>query len=478
MRAFAVVAFLISTLSAQIAAAQIKSFPYEAKVAVDEVFVRSGAGDSYYPTQKLPRETVVTVHRNDPGGWYMIDPPQGSFSWVPERYVKRLNDAEGEVAEESVIAFVGSEFGDEASVFQRRLKTGDKIAIMGQRQIVTSNGPQSMLQIAPPARERRWIPGSALVPIDAEHRAQMNTDPYAVPGNASRPEGVQVFPSIAGIVPTTVGVTDAPLVAPSAALSAAQQKHSERQQLADIDRRFGEMLRNDSSTWNLDAIESEYRMLQERVTLKSLSGTIDMRYPAIERYRRRLAKMLELRQLTSQTEQRDAALVARNSNTLATPLVPALTAAAGPESVVIAGQATQLTQAFEQYVQGDQNPSSDLAMERAPVATKDAASDSGLSGTVADNASAASPSVIRPGSPQNRFIGAGILQRAADPAHGSGYVLMSPAGKILADLKTTGSVSLDSYVGQQVGVQGTRFSEKEKRDVIEVSALEPVQLRQ
>ena len=55
---------------------------------------------------------------------------------------------------------------------------------------------------------------------------------------------------------------------------------------------------------------------------------------------------------------------------------------------------------------------------------------------------------------------------------------MSPAGKILADLKTTGSVSLDSYVGQQVGVQGTRFSEKEKRDVIEVSALEPVQLRQ
>ena len=160
MRALAIVTFLISVLSSQFAAAQIKSFPYDAKVVVDEVFVRSGAGDSYYPTQKLPRETVVTVHRHDPGGWYMIDPPQGSFSWIPERYVKRLNDTEGEVAEESVIAFVGSEFGDEASVFQRRLKTGEKISIMGQRQIVTSSGPQSMLQIAPPTRERRWIPGT------------------------------------------------------------------------------------------------------------------------------------------------------------------------------------------------------------------------------------------------------------------------------------------------------------------------------
>ena len=135
-------------------------------------------------------------------------------------------------------------------------------------------------------------------------------------------------------------------------------------------------------------------------------------------------------------------------------------------------------QAFEQYVQSNQNGSPEIAMEDTPVESQDAVSESVLSPGLADNASASSQSVIKPGSPQNRFIGAGILQRAADPAQGSGYVLMSPAGKVLADLKASGSVSLDSYVGQQVGVQGTRFSEQEKRDVIEVSALEPVQLRQ
>lgn len=475
MRAFAVVAFLFTTLTAQFAAAQIKSFPYDAKVAVDEVFIRSGAGDAYYPTQKLARETVVTVHRHDPGGWYMIDPPKGSFSWIPERFVKRLNDNEGEVAEESVIAFVGSEFGDEASVFQRRLKTGEKLVILGQRQIVTSSGPQSMLQIQPPVRERRWIPGSALIPVDAEHRAQMNADPYAVPGNAARPDGVQVFPSIAGIAPTTDGVSDVPIVAPSAALSAAQQKQSERQQLADIDRRFSEMLRLDSSTWNLDAIETEYRMLQQAATQKSLSGTIDMRYPAIERYRRRLAKLNELRQLTSQTEQRDASLVARSPYGFAAPLAPALASSAGPESMAAAGQPTQLAQAFDEFVQSSQIGSSNIAMNNDDSTPPETVASGEFDGGAA--ADVPSQNVIKPGSPQNRFIGAGIVQRVDDASPGSGYVLMSPTGKVLAELKTTGSVSLDSYIGQQVGVQGTRYSEQEKRDVIEVSALEQVQLR-
>ena len=475
MRAFAVVAFMISSLSAQFADAQIRTFPYEAKVVADEVFVRSGAGDSYYPTQKLPRETVVTVHRHDPGGWYMIDPPKGSFSWIPERYVKRISDTEGEVSEESVIAFVGSEFGDEASVFQRRLKTGEKITIFGQRQIITGNGPLAMLQIEPPTRERRWIPGSALVPTDPEKRTQTNTDPYAVPANAVRPDGVQVFPSNAGISPSTPGVTDIPVVAPSAALSAAQQKYSERQQLADIDCRFTEMLRQDSTTWNLDAIETEYRLLQQSATQKSLSGTIDMRYPAIERYRRRLARLTELRQLTSETEQRDAGLVARIPDAFRNSLSPAMVAASGPESVVAPAQPTQLAEAFEQYVQSTGSQSSNVALQDNSGVISD--SPAGLSTTPSGNGNVG-PNLITPGSPQNRFIGAGIVQRAPDASQGGGYILTSPSGKLLAELKPTVGVSLDAWVGQQVGVQGTRFSEKEKNDVIEVSTLERVQLRQ
>ena len=82
---------------------------------------------------------------------------------------------------------------------------------------------------------------------------------------------------------------------------------------------------------------------------------------------------------------------------------------------------------------------------------------------------------IAPGSPQNRFIGAGIVQRSVDQA--SGFVLMTPTGKVLADLKASGNVRLEEFVGQQVGVQGSRWTEKEKRDIIEVSGLEAVRIR-
>jgi hypothetical protein len=282
-----------------------------------------------------------------------------------------------------------------------------------------------------------------------------------------------VFPSIAGIAPVTAGVTDVPVVAPSAALSAAQQKHSERLQLTEIDRRFSEMLRQDSTTWNLDAIEAEYHMLQESVTQKSLSGTIDMRYPAIERYRRRLTKLNELRQLTSQTEQRDAALVAKSPHASSTRLAAAPNWSPGPESMAGVGQPTQLAEAFEEFVQNSRNGSSNVAIENESFVFQDAGD-----GSVSNIANpSSSPELITPGSPQNRFIGAGIVQRSTDSADGSAYVLMSPTGKVLAELKPTANVSLDNYVGQQVGVQGTRFSEQEKRDVIEVSSLEPVKLR-
>ena len=104
-------------------------------------------------------------------------------------------------------------------------------------------------------------------------------------------------------------------------------------------------------------------------------------------------------------------------------------------------------------------------------------SPAGLSTTPSGNGNVG-PNLITPGSPQNRFIGAGIVQRAPDSSQGGGYILTSPSGKLLAELKPTVGVSLDAWVGQQVGVQGTRFSEKEKNDVIEVSTLERVQLRQ
>ena len=50
-------------------------FPYRAFVNGDDVYVRSGPGQNYYPVLRLKRGETVDVFRHDPGGWYAIRPP-------------------------------------------------------------------------------------------------------------------------------------------------------------------------------------------------------------------------------------------------------------------------------------------------------------------------------------------------------------------------------------------------------------------
>ena len=74
----------------------------------DEIYVRSGPGqEKHYPTLKLSNGDQVHVLRKDPGGWYMIDPPPGSYSWILGRYVQK-NGTQGTVTENGVLVRVGA----------------------------------------------------------------------------------------------------------------------------------------------------------------------------------------------------------------------------------------------------------------------------------------------------------------------------------------------------------------------------------
>ena len=56
-------------------------------IAGGTAYVRSGPGDEYYPTDRLPEGSQVEVYRHDEGGWCAIRPPVSSFSWVSSRHV-------------------------------------------------------------------------------------------------------------------------------------------------------------------------------------------------------------------------------------------------------------------------------------------------------------------------------------------------------------------------------------------------------
>ncbi len=107
-----------------------QTFPYKAYVAVDDVYVRSGPGQNYYPTDKLKRGQEVEVYRHDPGGWCAIRPVDGSFTWVSGRYLKPTSSHLAVVTEDGVSARVGSRFSTIREVVQVRLQKGEVVEIL------------------------------------------------------------------------------------------------------------------------------------------------------------------------------------------------------------------------------------------------------------------------------------------------------------------------------------------------------------
>ncbi|MCA9035114.1 MAG: hypothetical protein KDA91_08290 [Planctomycetaceae bacterium] len=591
--AFNTIVFLAALTSAATVSAQKIEFPYDARVVGDGTFARAGAGENWFPTQRLAAGTIVTVHRHDAGGWFQISPPEGSFSWVPARYVQPTGPNEATITEDKVVAYVGSDFGEETTVYQRSLDKGTKVEIIDRRRIFTLSGEQDMFRIRPPMREFRWVPGASLVPVAESVRRQMDRNPYQTPSNAARTPG-----SPAGNGNNTVaGAVDVPELPANSQLARLKRIRQDQQRLAEVDKRFRDMITSDPSLWDLDSIESSYIELQQSVEYKPVAGQIDLRYPAIERYRRRLAEFNDFKRLTSQTEQRDAALVAQSMSRFGGNHVPpAANAASTPEAMfagttppiafasasnqisdnvpsdtMILGTSGQnLTEGdFQEFVEFigtdsaaeftapsaatvpatatvpaeidfDSNvPSSDplqvnwsssdassagregfrespmqlndptpvpfdmsadvdfpltagagvLTDDAAEVSTSDiqlaaAFSESELTPfagqTPQQQVPLSTPTQIPPATlkPSSRYVGAGIVQRSTSKVPGAPYVLMTPQGRLIAYLTPKTGISLESFVGQSVGLQGSRSYKADlNSDHIEVTGAEPVRIR-
>lgn len=127
-------------------------FPYVAYVNSADVYVRSGPGRDYYPTDKLQKGEKVEIYRHDPGGWYAIRPPRRSFSWISARHLDLLGNDLAMVNAERAVARVGSAFSDVREVIQVRLQKGEKLELLAAP---TPDSP--WCKVAPPAGEFRWI---------------------------------------------------------------------------------------------------------------------------------------------------------------------------------------------------------------------------------------------------------------------------------------------------------------------------------
>jgi len=139
-------------------------FPYKAYVSSDDVYVRSGPGQSYYPTDKLKAGQEVEIYRHDPGGWYAIRPPEGSFSWVSGRFLQPGIDNLAVVSADRVAARVGSRFSDIRDVIQVRLHKAEVVEVLEKKQPPAGSDGEIWYKIAPPSGEFRWVFGKYVDP--------------------------------------------------------------------------------------------------------------------------------------------------------------------------------------------------------------------------------------------------------------------------------------------------------------------------
>ncbi len=145
-----------------------ETFPYRATVTLEDLNVRSGPGETYYPVMKLKLGDIVEVFRHDPGGWHAIRPPVGSFSWIAGEFIERGEGNTGRVVGNRVVSRIGSVFSDIRDVIQVRLGQDEEVEILDQHEQNTPEGLKTWYKIAPPAGEFRWVASKFLAPQSTE----------------------------------------------------------------------------------------------------------------------------------------------------------------------------------------------------------------------------------------------------------------------------------------------------------------------
>lgn len=441
MRRFAI--GLLLALTGSSFAAELPKCPYEAIVDTDGAFVRSGQGKDFYPTGRLKRGDSVTVRRHDPGGWYMIDPPPGSFSWITAKDVKKEGPDRGVVMTDKVAVRVGSFEGDEHSVMQRTLNSGDEVHILGEKMLADPKQPaQLWYKIAPPYAEHRWIDGRALLPVARPGTATRNItdDPFderykptpsakptpktataknpVVPPPSDIPaKGAEVYDQ-----PARNNLKERPLVRREGKAGPAEvatetagsafDAEAQRRELDRLEAQFRSIIAKDFVEWDFTQLVEDYRHLRSHVSFANYERLIDARLASIDKYQKIKAEQEEFLRVTAETDRRDAEL-----------------------------QAAQ--QRHEAQLVRREVPKVEIALPQPP-----------------------------------RFDGAGIVQRTANARPGAPrHVLVAPNGRVLAYLQAQQGIDLDAWVGREVGLIGPRVRRADlASDLLTVNRIAPVKL--
>jgi len=301
------VAALVLTSAAT--AAEVAALPVTVAVSANHAYLRCGAGDDYYPTERLSTGTDVEVWVIESSGYCAVRPVRGSYSWVLARDVQAESAPSdgsaaapgrttGVVVTDGAVARVGSQLNDLRHVTQVALEAGERVTILEHVRIADGRHAGDWVRIEPPSGEFRWAraedlglpPELAPTPDPAAEAAGLAAAGAAV--EALRDAGTAVTQAVAefdaaaaepiasepaggmtkllsGWLPRGTNVFDrATPAAPPPAVSAGAAAAS-GDELADIDLALSLAVTGQSESWNLTPLRERLRLAATRATSQS-----------------------------------------------------------------------------------------------------------------------------------------------------------------------------------------------------------------
>ena len=150
--------------SATVAAQEIRLKKLEAPQTLyasgKKVEVRSGPGEDYYATSRTALGDSLKAFSQTTDGWYGIQPPNGSFSWVRAKDAYLLPGGKViEVTDSEAVSWIGTSLGTAKQFrWQVKLQQGEQLTVLGESTQKDSEGnPVLWYRVAPPSGEFRWV---------------------------------------------------------------------------------------------------------------------------------------------------------------------------------------------------------------------------------------------------------------------------------------------------------------------------------
>ena len=299
-------------------------------INVDSVYVRSGPGEGYYPTQELTKGAAVTVV-GIKFDWLKILPPDGSFSYVNAAFVDHPGDSSaGKINRDNVNVRAGSLTNAMKTTVQTHLDSGAQVEIIGKE--------EEFLKIKPPAGAYLYVKKDFVTvahPAMAANPDTANPQP-AAPTAQNPPAAVAPIPN-PQIDAANAILTSTPTTAPSAPVAAAPTTNpsplaaapstqpaaaappppSPEELFAQFESKFSDISKQSLDSQPLDELIANYQSIAKsdqlsdelksvvRIRIATLQARVGNKAKLVEL--QRLEKLAAARQLALQAEQQELA---------------------------------------------------------------------------------------------------------------------------------------------------------------------------